>query len=174
MVAAEGALTTMDERGTAVGFSDTKEKEGSGSRGCRQQSARNGGAGDTGASRNGGTRRGGCRGSGRRTGGSRRGGGAGRGNKLTMVVRMVSTSERNGRKRKERKNACSGEPHSGREKRKWVESGGGRKEEGGGGYKKKKDWEVDHPCFTFFARGFSRSISSFSSSSSLSSSSSSE
>jgi hypothetical protein len=59
-----------------------------------------------------------------------------------MVVRMVSTSERNGRKRKERKNACSGEPHSGREKRKWVESGGGRKEEGGGGYKKKKDWEV--------------------------------
>jgi hypothetical protein len=27
---AEGALTTMDERGTAEGFSDTKEKEGVG------------------------------------------------------------------------------------------------------------------------------------------------
>jgi hypothetical protein len=30
MVAAEGALTTMEERGTAVGFSDTKEMEGVG------------------------------------------------------------------------------------------------------------------------------------------------
>jgi hypothetical protein len=30
-----------------------------------------------------------------------------------MAVKMISTSERNGRKRKERKDACSGEPHSG-------------------------------------------------------------
>jgi hypothetical protein len=37
---------------------------------------------------------------------------------------MVGTSERNGRKRKERKNACSGEPHSDEEERKRVESGG--------------------------------------------------
>lgn len=46
-----------------------------------------------------------------------------------MVVRMVGTSERNGRKRKERKNACSEEPHSGRENRKggreWEWEGGG-------------------------------------------------
>lgn len=40
-----------------------------------------------------------------------------------MVVRVVGTSERNGRKRKERKDACSGEPHSGGEERKRVESG---------------------------------------------------
>jgi hypothetical protein len=30
-----------------------------------------------------------------------------------VVVRAVGTSERKGRKRKERKNACSGEPHGG-------------------------------------------------------------
>jgi len=30
MVAGEGALTTMEERGTAVGFCETKEKEGVG------------------------------------------------------------------------------------------------------------------------------------------------
>jgi len=43
------------------------------------------------------------------------------------VVRIVGTSERNGRKRKERKNACSGEPHGGgmglREARKGEERG---------------------------------------------------
>jgi hypothetical protein len=31
LMAAEGALTTMDEMGTAVGFCDAKEKEGVGS-----------------------------------------------------------------------------------------------------------------------------------------------
>jgi hypothetical protein len=44
-----------------------------------------------------------------------------------MDVRMVGTSERNGRKRKEGKNACSGEPHSGGEEeeegREWGVSG---------------------------------------------------
>jgi hypothetical protein len=38
-----------------------------------------------------------------------------------MLVRVVGTSERKGRKRKERKNACSGEPHSGGEDAKRVE-----------------------------------------------------
>lgn len=41
-----------------------------------------------------------------------------------VVVRAVGTSERKGRKRKERKNACSGEPHSGgREDTKGLERG---------------------------------------------------
>ena len=40
-----------------------------------------------------------------------------------MVMMVVGTSERNGRKRKERKNACSGEPHSGGEERRGEEAG---------------------------------------------------
>ena len=55
---------------------------------------------------------------------------------------LVGTSERNGRKRKERKNACGGEPHDG-EERKWEESGGEREWEGEGeGIRKKKDWKL--------------------------------
>lgn len=50
-----------------------------------------------------------------------------------MVVRIGSTSERKGRKRKERKNACSGEPHRGGEERKGVKRG-----YKGGDIKKKK------------------------------------
>jgi hypothetical protein len=68
-------------------------------------------------------------------------------------MRMVGTNERNGRKRKERKNACSGEPHDGREERNREKSGSGRERMG---IRKKKELGRGRCCA---AAGFREALS---------------